>query len=90
MLYPNLHTAVKSLGHKLYSFAGHHIAPTHTAYCFNQMARAIDHIRNERAAVSVNFDGEIYIDGRAMPVIVSVQGADIFGSVDVAIMLSDN
>ena len=88
MTYPNLITAVKSLGRKLYSFAGHHIDATHTSYCFDQMARAICHIANDPTVASVNFDGEVWAGGKTLPVIITVEGADIFSTVDVSIQLA--
>ena len=52
------------------------------------MARAIDHINGEPAAKSVSFDGTIYEDGATIPVLVTIEGADQFGPVDVSITLA--
>ena len=88
MTYPNLHAAVRSLSNKLHTFAGHSIDATHTSYCFDQMARAITHIAKEPAARSVNFDGTVYVQGNALPVLVTVTGTAIDSPVDVAIQLA--
>lgn len=88
MTYTNLHAAVKSISRKLYTFAGHSIDPTHTSFCFDQMARAIDHINSEHAVTSVNFDATIWIAGSTVPVIVSVKGSAIGSSVEVAIQMA--
>ena len=88
MTYTNLHTAVYSLGQKLYSFAGHSINPRHTSYCFDQMARAICHIANDHTVVSVNFDGEVWAAGKTLPVIITVTGTDIHSTVNVSIQLA--
>lgn len=88
MTYPNLHAAVRLLSRKLHTFAGHSIDPCHQSYCFDKLARAIDHINGEAAAKSVNFDGEIYSEGNAIPVVVTVTGTAIDSPVDVAIQLA--
>lgn len=88
MTYTNLHTAVESLSRKLYTFAGHSIDPTHTSFCFDQMARAIDHINSDHAVRSVNFDATIWIAGNAVPVIVSIAGSAIGSPVEVAIQMA--
>ena len=87
-MYTNLHTAVKSLASKLYTFAGHSIDPTHSSFCFDCLARAIDAINADSATVSVNFDGEIYVHGynaHVMPVVVTVSGSNIFSALDITI-----
>lgn len=85
MTYPNLHTAALAISRKLHTFAGRSIDPCHHSYCFDQMARAIDHINGERAARSVNFDGTIYVGGNALPILVTVQGTGISQPVTVTI-----
>ena len=88
MTYPNLHSAVLSLSRKLYNFAGHSIDACHQSYCFDMLARAIDHINVEAAVKSVNFDGEIYVEGKALPVIVTIKGDGIGTPVDVQIQMA--
>ena len=88
MTYHNLHSAVHSLSRKLYTFAGHSIDACHQSYCFDQLARAIDHINGESAAKSVNFDGEIYVEGNALPVVVTIKGDSIDNPVDVQIQIA--
>ena len=88
MTYPNLHSAVRSLSRKLYTFAGHSIDACHQSYCFDKLARAIDHINGESAAKSVNFDGEIYVEGNALPVVVTIKGDSIDNPVDVQIQMA--
>lgn len=85
MTYPNIHTATKALSRKLHTFAGHQVDACHTSFCFDQLARAIDHINGERAARSVNFIGEIYADGKALPVLITVEGKGLFQPVTVTI-----
>lgn len=88
MTYPNLHAAVRSLSRKLHTFAGHSIDACHQSYCFDKLARAIDHIDSEAAVKSVNFDGEIYVEGKAIPVLVTIKGTAIESPVEVAIKLA--
>ena len=88
MTYSNLHTAVLSLGRKLYTFAGHHIDPTHTSFCFDRMARGIDFINREPATKTVNFDGEVYVEGKTIPVVITVAGTNIDQMVDVTIQIA--
>lgn len=88
MTYPNLHTAVRSLSRSLYTFDGHSIDACHHSYCFDKLARAIDYIYGESAAESVNFDGKIYVEGNALPVLITIKGTDIFSPVDVVITLA--
>lgn len=85
MIYPNLHAAADSLGRKLRSFAGHNIDPTHTSFCFNELAKAIGRIAKVKAIRSINFDAEIYVDGGLLPVFVTVKGEDIFSPVEILI-----
>lgn len=85
MTYPNLVSAADHLGTKLHTFSGHSINATHTSYCFDQMARSIDYINREQSAKAVNFDATIYVSGKSLPVIVTVEGTDISKPVDVAI-----
>jgi hypothetical protein len=88
MTYPNLVSAADHLGKKLHTFAGHSIDATHTSYCFDQMARGIDYINREPSAKAVSFDAIIYVSGKALPVIVTVEGTDISKPVDVAIQFA--
>lgn len=85
MIYANVHAASESLGRKLYSFAGHDINPSHTSYCFDQLARAVSHIAKSKAARAVSFEAEIYCDGKALPVFVTIKGDDMFKPVEVLI-----
>lgn len=88
MTYTNLHTAAKELGKKLYTFAGRCIDPTHTSHCFDQMARGLDYINREPAAVSVNYDGSVWLDSKAVPVVITLAGSSIFHEVEVTIELA--
>ena len=88
MIYPNLHSAVHSISRKLYTFAGHSIDACHQSYCLDQLARAIDHINGESAAKSVNFNGEIYVEGNTIPVIITIKGDGIDNPVDVQIQIA--
>ena len=85
MIYANVHAASESLGRKLYSFAGHSIDPTHTSYCFDLLARAVLHIAKNKAMRAVSFEAEIYCDGKALPVFVTIKGEDMFKPVEVLI-----
>lgn len=88
MIYPNVHAAADSLGGKLYSFAGHSINPAHTSYCFDQLARAVGYIAKNKpinGCCGVSFEAEIYVNGKALPVFVTIEGEDIFGEVNVLI-----
>ncbi len=87
MTYPNLHIAVRSLSRKLHTFTGHSIDPCHQSYCFDKLARGIDYINAEPSAKSVNFDGTIYVDGEALPVLVTLEGNSIFHPVNVTIQM---
>ena len=88
MTYPNLHSAVLSLSRKLYTFAGHSIDACHYSYCFDKLARAIDYINGEASAKSVNFNGEIYVEGNTIPVIITIKGDGIDNPVDVQIQIA--
>lgn len=88
MTYPNLHTAVRSLSRKLHTFAGHSIDPCHESYCFDKLARGIDYINAEPSSKSVNFDGTIYVDGEALPVVVTLEGTGISKPVSVSIQMA--
>ena len=88
MIYPNLFDATIELSRKLYEFDGHHIDPTHTSYCFDKMARAMDYIKREPAAKSVDFNASIYINGSAVPVIVTMEGTGIHQPIDVSIQMA--
>lgn len=88
MVYPNILDASLALSRKLYSFAGHSIDPKHTSYCFDKLARAIDYINREPAAVSVSFDGTIWVGTGTIPVVVNFKGTDQFGPVEVEIQLA--
>ena len=88
MMYPNVHAASDALGRKLYSFAGRSIDPCHTSHCFDQLARAVGYIAKNRpinGCCGVNFEGEIYVDGKTIPVFVTINGEDIFGEVELLI-----
>lgn len=88
MIYTNVLAASESLGRKLYSFAGHHIDPVHTSYCFDQLARAVGYIAKNKplnGCCGVSFEAEIYVDGKALPVFVTIEGEDIFSEVNVLI-----
>ena len=88
MTYHNLHSAVRSLSRKLYTFDGHSIDACHNSYCFDKLARAIDYINGESAAKSVNFNGEIYVEGNTIPVIITIKGDGIDNPVDVQIQIA--
>lgn len=88
MVYPNILDASLALSRKLYSFAGHSIDPTHTSYCFDKLARAIDYINREPAAQSVSFGGTIWTGSGTVPVLVIFKGTDQFGPVEVNIQLA--
>lgn len=82
MIYPNLQSAVDSLSRNLYTFAGHRIDALHQSYCFDQLARAIDYINRNFAVESVGFDGEIYVEGKVYPILVTFKGDGIDNPVD--------
>lgn len=88
MTYHNLHSAVRSLSRKLYTFDGHSIDACHSSYCFDKLARAIDYINGETAAKSVNFNGEIYVEGNTLQVIITIKGDGIDNPVDVQIQIA--
>lgn len=84
-MYPDVHAASESLGRKLYTFAGHSINPTHTSYCFNILARAVCQIANSKATRAISFEASIYVDGKVLPVFVTIKGDGMFNPVEVLI-----
>lgn len=87
MLYPNLITACDCLGHELYSFCGHSVNPTHTSFMHDKLCRAVDYLSKETAAVSVEFDAEVWLNAKAMPAVVTISGTNVFEPLDLAIAL---
>ena len=88
MMYPNVHAASDALGRKLYSFAGHSVDTRHTSYCFDQLARAVGFIAKNRpinGCCGVSFEAEIYVDGKTIPVFVTINGEEIFSEVELLI-----
>ena len=77
MTYSNLYKAVSDMSRKLHSFDGHHISPGASVRCFTTLARGLDYLNREPAAVAVNYDAEILVDGKLLAVTVELKGTKI-------------
>lgn len=88
MLYNDIFDLTDSLCRKLHRFAGRRVYFGGSVHMFREVMTGCDYLKRERCARSLNYDGEVLIEGSLYPVTVTISGANPYEQMECNISIN--